>query len=194
MSEIWKTIDNYESYLVSSCGRIYSFKSNKILKPSKSNNGYMCVELFNDRGYKRLTIHRIVAKAFIQNPYNLPQINHKDENKENNNANNLEWCTSKYNMNYGKMAKIRHTLIDYSTEKRKKASRENGLKRSVPVLQYSKCGQFIARYDSAVDARRKTGISASHIGECCKGKRYKSVGGYIWEYEKERNDDLLASL
>lgn len=190
MEEIWKPIDGYESYLVSSFGRIYSKKSNRLLKPSKANNGYIGIELFNKNGSKRLSVHRIVAKAFIPNPLELPQINHKDENKENNNVSNLEWCTSKYNMNYGKMGEIRHTLIDYSTEKRKKASRENGLKRRLPVLQYSKDGILIARYDSAVDANRKTNINASHIGECCRGQRYKTVGGYIWKFE--RSVDLLA--
>ena len=99
---------DYPNYTVCEDGRIYSLLSNKYLKQSKNNSGYMTVELFNKNGSKRLLVHRVVAMAYIPNPFGFPQVNHKDENKLNNCVENLEWCTAKYNMNYGNGAKTRH--------------------------------------------------------------------------------------
>lgn len=108
--EEWRSIQGYEGlYEVSSYGRVKSlerYKSNnggiqllkeKILRPHNTKKGYLTVQLRN----KRFTVHRLVAQAFIPNPDNLPQVNHKDEDKTNNNVTNLEWCTAKYNSNYG---------------------------------------------------------------------------------------------
>ena len=157
-----------------------------------SKSGYLSVELFDENGKsKRLLIHRLVAMAYIPNPENLPQVNHIDENPLNNAVSNLEWCTAKYNMNYGNGAKTRHSKIDYTTESRKTTARINGAKQSKTVLQYSRNGEFIARYNSAAEASRKMGANHSHILECCNGKRYKTVNDFIWKYE--RNDDLLVS-
>ena len=72
-----------------------------ILSPFETRDGYLKVRLFKDGKYKHMQVHRLVAMEFIKNPDNLPQINHKDENPKNNNSSNLEWCTAKYNMNYG---------------------------------------------------------------------------------------------
>ena len=91
----------YKDYLIYPDGKVFSTKSNKFLKPNITPQGYKSVELFNNNGSKRLLIHRLVAQAFIPNPENLPQVNHKDENPSNNNVDNLEWCTQKYNCNYG---------------------------------------------------------------------------------------------
>ena len=156
------------------------------------NNGYLSVQLFDENGKsKRFLIHRLVAAAFVPNPENLPQVNHIDENPLNNAVSNLEWCTAKYNMNYGNGAKTRHSKIDYTTENRKTTARINGSKRSKTVLQCSINGELIAKYNSAAEASRKTGANHSHIVECCNGKRYKTVNNFIWKYE--RNDDLLVS-
>lgn len=106
MKEIWKNIDNYEYYQVSNLGRIkmlsYITSDGRKLKEKNrktfiNNKGYLIV---NIKG-KHFLVHRLVAQAFIPNPNNLPQINHKDENKLNNKVDNLEWCTAKYNSNYG---------------------------------------------------------------------------------------------
>lgn len=80
---------------------MYSYKSKKFLKPVKNNTGYSIVCLHKDGEHKNYYIHRLVAEAYIPNPDNLPQVNHKDENKENNSLQNLEWCTHEYNNNYG---------------------------------------------------------------------------------------------
>ena len=108
--EEWRSIPGYEGlYEVSSYGRVKSlerYKSNnggiqlikeRILKPNNTKKGYLTVQIRN----KKFKVHRLVALTFIPNPENLPQVNHKDEDKTNNNVDNLEWCDAKYNSNYG---------------------------------------------------------------------------------------------
>src|SRR5574344_1100472 len=104
MKEIWKNVSGYEGiYQISNFGRVRSFKfSNvRILKNIVQSAGYLTVDLRKNGARKSFKIHRLVALAFIENPNNLPSINHKDECKTNNSVNNLEWCTDKYNSNYG---------------------------------------------------------------------------------------------
>ena len=168
------------------------FRYRRKLKWNITKNGYATVELFGDGKKQRLLVHRLVAKAFVENPLNKPQVNHKDENKLNNFASNLEWVTPKENMNYGTRLQRQLIHIDYSAQKRKEIAIKNGKCTSRPVLQLDLNGNIIKRYESGKDAFRQTGISHSHILECCAGKRYKTVGGFIWRYD-ERNDDLLAS-
>lgn len=194
MEESWLPAVGYEGlYEVSNKGNVRSlFRYKKQLIPSKGNNGYLSVELFKDKHRKRVLVHRLVAIAFIPNPENLPQVNHKDENRHNNSVENLEWCSAKYNMNYGEGGKTRHLKIDYSKPVYVENAKRNGAIQSRPVLQFSKEGVLINRYTSGKEAHRQTGISHSHILECCAGKRYKTVGGFIWKFD-ERNDDLLAS-
>jgi len=193
IDEIWKPVAGFEGrYDVSNTGEVFSRLTNKILKHNITPSGYHSVELFRETGKSsRMLIHRIVATAFLPNPFGYPQINHIDENKANNNVANLEWCSAKYNMNYGEMAKKRHSLIDYTPMWRKELARKNGKSACKPVIQYSKSGDFIARFESAKEAARETGINASHIGECCQGHKVKSAGGYVWKYE--RSEDLRAS-
>ena len=102
--ELWKWIPGWEGlYMVSTHGRVKSLKHNKskILKPWIDKDGYKRVRLCKNGKCKTYGIHRLVAMAFIPNPHNYPIINHKDENKTNNQYTNLEWCTIQYNSNYG---------------------------------------------------------------------------------------------
>lgn len=98
---MWKWIFGYKNlYKISNTGKVKSIRNNKILKPSISQ-GYYFVILQKNGQKKFKQVHRLVAKAFIPNPKRYPVINHKDENKLNNKVSNLEWCTIKYNTNYG---------------------------------------------------------------------------------------------
>ena len=103
MTEIWKNIEGYEGkYQVSNLGQVKSMiGQEKVLHPKKHRNGHLQIGLHKDKKRKTMYIHRLVAQAFIPNPDNLPGVNHKDENPNNNNVDNLEWCTQKYNCNYG---------------------------------------------------------------------------------------------
>lgn len=189
MEEIWKDIEGYEGlYQVSNLGRVKSMgngNSNRskeiIMKQTKNMKGYPMIILCKEGVCKGFSVHRLVATAFLPNPDNLPQINHKDEDKTNNmvwvnedgsidyNKSNLEFCTPKYNVNYGTR-----------TEKVVKAL-------SIPVLQFTKSGEFIRKWDSIIQVERELGISNSNISMCCKGKR-KSAYSYKWQYV----DDYLA--
>lgn len=186
MTEIWKPVVGYEKYYeVSNLGRVRSNRTGKVLKYNVTPNGRATVELFGDVGTKskRLLVHRLAAIAFIPNPNNYPQINHKDENPSNNCVENLEWCTAKYNMNYGTRLARQLAHIDYSDPKRKEIARENGRAASKAVAQYSKDGNLIATYPSAKEAHRQTGIHQSHLLECCHNKPLRhTAGGYVWKF------------
>ena len=120
MKEEWSTIEEFPMYEVSTLGQVRSHYTNKILKPTRSNKQskgkYRFVNLVKNHKMYRRSIHRLVAIAFIPNPNNYPMINHKDENPSNNCIDNLEWCTAKYNANYGtgverqKLARRKHRL------------------------------------------------------------------------------------
>ena len=111
MTEIWKDVPGYEGvYKISNLGRVLSLKwagkhgahpDGLIRKQRTDNCGYKYVNLCNHCKHKRMSVHRLVAMAFIPNPDNLPQVNHKDEVRDNNHVDNLEWCTVVYNQNYG---------------------------------------------------------------------------------------------
>ena len=117
MEEIWKDIKDYEGlYQVSNKGRVKSlarydlrgnFRQEKFLKPHKTDNGYLQVSLYNNRKRKRFMVHVLVANAFIENPNNLPEVNHIDENKTNNIVQNLEFCDRFYNAQYSLGKKIK---------------------------------------------------------------------------------------
>ena len=174
-----KGIPGYEDYCVLSNGQVWSLRSEKFLKPHHNTHGYASVELWSKGKRKRMLIHRLVAQAFIPNPNGYPQINHMDENKSNNDVSNLEWCTAKYNMNYGEGAKNRHKYIDYSRPVFRENAIKNGKKRSIPV-QMLKDGKAIAQFESANEAHRQTGISQGNILRVVKGIR-KTAGGYVWK-------------
>lgn len=168
MEEIWKNIEGYEGlYQVSNLGRVKSLKfgKEKILKPVKNTFGYLQVILCKENIQKHLYVHRLVAQAFIPNPLNLPEINHKTEDKQLNYVWCLEYCDRKYNNNYG------------THNERSANSRINHPAKSRKVI----CVETNIIYPSSMEAQRQTGISQSNIISCCKGK-YKSAGGYHWKY------------
>lgn len=209
MEEIWKDIKGYENlYQVSNLGRVkslgrwvdYVSKNGKPFKRwqketitygSSDGDGYKRVTFRKNKKEDYWKVHRLVAIEF-----NLPipdylkwhdyeelDINHKDEDKANNNIDNLEWCTAEYNDNYG------------TRNNRMKNNLTNRKDISITTLQYTLDGQFVKEYPSASEAERQTGVSKEMIRKCCKGgyidKRtdkwinINQSGGYIWKYKKE---------
>ena len=131
-----KDIKGYEGlYAITPEGDVYSYKRKKFLKPGVNGIGYLYVSLCKDGKIKHYGVHRLVAEAYIPNPDNLPQINHKDENKENNCLQNLEWCDAKYNINYG--------------------TRNEKIKK--PILQYDLDGNYIKTFNSIQKASEELG-------------------------------------
>lgn len=180
--EVWQDIPGYEGlYQASTYGRVRStkkyrenndsiqFLSEKARKGTKNPNGYIGINLCKNGIVKRHTLHRIIALIFIPNFFNYSEVNHKDENKLNNRVENLEWCTHKYNSNYG------------TRNQRSAKKRINHPAIVKPVAQYDIYGNFIGKYISAREAHRLAGFSFEGIGRCCKGKN-KTCGGYVWKY------------
>lgn len=96
----WKQIENFPNYSISNTGIVMNTKKNKQMT-IYTRKGYSIVKLSINNKAKEMKVHRLVANAFIPNPNNFPCVNHKDENKSNNNIDNLEWCTYEYNNSYG---------------------------------------------------------------------------------------------
>lgn len=179
MEEIWKDIKGYEGvYQVSNLGRVkslprlhkfahgYYMTKEKILSPRicGKQREYLAVALQIDGKTKQYKVHRLVAIAFIPNPYGYNEINHKDENKGNNKMDNLEWCTRSYNVNYGsRIEKHRKALIK-------------------PVVAYSKTYEFVKEFDSLVDASKFAKVDATNISRACR-KEGRISGGYLWKYK-----------
>ena len=165
MIEVWKNYD--DRYSVSNLGRVKSNYANKekILKPYKDARGYLKVDIRHGHNRKGMFVHRLVALTFLENPNNLPEVNHKDENKENNCADNLEFCDTKYNCNYG-------------TRNKRKA--ENCMKQ---VCSLDKHG-IITYYDSVKDAGRLLGISSTAISKALSDNypQNKTACGMQWFY------------
>ena len=126
-----KTIRDYPNYSVNSLGEVFNNKTGRKLKQSV-NKGYCIVYLYNKNGRKSFLVHRLVAKAFIPNESNFPEVNHKDENPQNNRVENLEWCTSKYNNNYGThKEKLRQQMLSHNHFRGKQHTPETRTKMSL---------------------------------------------------------------
>lgn len=177
-------IRGYPDYLVYADGKVFSKKTNRFLKHSFMRSGYPTVELFNSDGSRRVLVHRLVAEAFVPNPKKHRFVNHKDENKSNPSADNLEWCTAEYNQNYGTCKQRRIANTDYTNPVYRENAVKNSMKLRRPVEQLEN-EIVIAEYESSADAGRKTGLNTTHINECCHGGARKHVGGYGWRFKKE---------
>ena len=164
--EIWKDIKGYEgAYQISNWGRVKSLsqKQELIRKPHlNKKKGYVGINLFKDGKRVFHLIHRLVAKQFIPNPNNYPEVNHIDEIKHNNFDWNLEWCSCEYNVNYGEGIAKRAEL------------------RKIEISQFDLDGRFIRNYNGGVDAE-VDGYSRKAISKCLTGVN-KTHKGYIWRY------------
>ena len=187
-SEVWKDVVGFEGfYKVSNEGNVYSVgrkhaqgvkRGGRILKPSYDKDGYLRVNLCKNGKQKTRFIHRLVAGAFVPNPNGYSEINHRDENKVNNYANNLEWCTREHNVNHG-------TLIERSAQTRSKKVKATNIETNEVIT-----------FNSTVEAGRK-GYNQGGVAKACrgvyKGRAGKLVGGdgrtykgYRWEYYEEK--------
>ena len=158
--ELMRDINGYEGlYAITSCGKVWSYRRKRFLTNGKGNNGYYSTTLTKNGEKKRFLIHRLVAEAYLPNLNNLPQVNHKDENKEHNYISNLEWCDAKYNSSYG--------------TKGERSARKNG--KAVYCIELNRM------FESIQQAGRELGISASHISEVCRDI-YEHTKGYHFYY------------
>ena len=169
MIELWKDIDGYDGrYQVSNLGRLKSverqtsagnYLEERILKQRMDSKGYLRVNLAFDGAQKTVAVHRLVALAFVDKPDGLNVVNHKDENKLNNRADNFEWCTTQYNISYG-TAPVR---------------------RMRRMEQRNKNGELIRCWQSAAEIQTTLGFNQGNIGHCARGK-YRYAYGYRWAY------------
>ena len=196
MVEKWVNIENHPSYFISNFGRVFSKKSNKVMKNRVvSKNGYQQITLDNSQ----LLVHRLVAQAFIHNPNNLPCVNHKDENPGNNDFRNLEWCTYKYNSNYGtnpsrrskKMLDRYNNDTDWKSDCIKRLG-EIQKKKKKRVVQLDKFNNYLKTYESSY-ATEKDGHVSVHVCDCANGKR-KTHHGYKWIWECDYLDMTGGAL
>ena len=190
IKEIWKTAiykgEIYEGlYKVSNLGRILSLDYRHtgkpgLMNPSEGKDGYLTVNLWKNRKRKLCKVHRLVTQTFLPNPENLPQVNHKDEDKTNNfvflnedgsvdkEKSNLEWKNPKDNCNHG-------------TRNERIAKANTNGKKSKKVLQLSLSGELIREWPSAAECERN-GFDHGAVWRCCNGKQ-KSAYGFLWMYK-----------
>lgn len=217
--EYWRPVVGFEGlYEVSNFGRVKSLPRNttsgKILKLCNKRHNYKGVDLMKNGQHHNKQVHRLVAEAFIPNPSNLPCVNHKDENPQNNfvwinddgsvneSKSNLEWCDQVYNNTYGtKIERMIQTCTNNGFYKKlTESNKAKGVyermakiraitgvyeRQKKPVIQYDKnTHSKINEFPSIQDAEQALGLPKSHISDCCKGKR-KTAYGCIWRYKNE---------
>ena len=186
MNEIWKTAvydsEIYEElYKVSNLGRILSLNyrntgKSELMTPFDSGDGYLKVQLWKNGKYKICRVHRLVAETFLENPENLPEVNHIDEDKTNNRVDNLEWKSHRDNCNHG------------TRNQRAAKAKING-KKSKKVLQFTLSGEFIREWPSIHECERN-GFNRGAVAACCHGKQ-KTHKGFLWMFAEDYKEKQL---
>jgi hypothetical protein len=193
MQEVWKDIPGYEGhYQVSTYGKVRSMNYMghqgvvRELKQQHTYDGYCRVSLMMNGRKKCITTHILVAKTFIQNPKNKPQVNHIDGNKDNNSVNNLEWVTPEENIQHSIKTGLRHPEIrEYLSGGNHYASKS--------IYQYDFSGNLIKKWNCVSEAARHYSCKPSAIINCSKG-RIKSCRGYMWRSFKEQAPQKIDTL
>lgn len=184
-SEVWKDVVGYEGfYKVSNKGNVYSVdrrglqgygRRGRILKPGYTSRGYLQVTLSKNGKTKTKTVHRLVAEAFLANPNGLTQVNHRDENKVNNNVENLKWCDSMYDMNYG-------TRTERLARARSKKVRAVNTKTGEVVEFNSTTEAGRKGYHQGIVSMACRGVYKDNYGKLIGGDGHK-YRGFRWYYE-----------
>lgn len=160
MKEVWRAIEGYEFiYQVSNLGNVRRVSDKRPLRPIETHYGYKRVALSKNGKRRMFAVHRLVAKEFVKNPKNLPEVNHKNENASDNRAENLEWCDHRYNVNYG--------------------TRMSRIRREVQMLGDD--GEVLRTFRSQKEAAEEMGTSQGAISNACKG-RQERAGGHRWRF------------
>ena len=181
MSEKWRDVVGYKGlYQVSDQGRVKSLEriiikkdgrkftvKERILKPAFNGCGYLLVVLCAGGKPKTLTVHRLVCEAFHENPENKPEVNHINEDKADNRACNLEWSTAKENCNHG--------------TRNERMAKGIAKALSKPVGQYTRDGELVKIWPSAIEVQRQAGFSQGGVSAVARGE-HKQAYGYIWKY------------
>lgn len=176
MEEIWKTIEDYPNYMISSMGRVKSlwFGKEKILKIRNDSDGYVLINFHKNKKQITFKVHRLVAQAFIPNSENKPHIDHINGIRDDNRVENLRWVTEKENNN--------NPIHRNKISENKKMIFSHLHFASKPILQFSLDGEFIKKWNNAQDVARERGLySGANIQSCCKGN-LKTSGNYKWGY------------
>lgn len=168
-------ITGFPDYIIEDTGLVYSNHrgGTKLIKSTKKPNGYISVCLSKKNKKYTKYVHRLVAEAFVPNPYNKPCVNHINGIKDDNRSINLEWCTYTENM--------RHS-VDILGHKGPWLGKCGKFHPTSKIVLQIQDGKIIAEFFSTYEAERKTGIRRNNISECCSGK-YKHAGGYQWKYK-----------
>lgn len=194
MNEVWKDIKGYEEYYqVSNLGKVRSlprfvngknnslvFRKGRIIVGGVMKY-YKGVLLYKNNIRKTVKIHRLVAEAFLPNPNNLPQVNHKNGDKLDNRVENLEWCSAHENNLH------KYKVLGYKGAKAWQGKFGKDHCSSKIILQI-KDGKIVAEFYGSCEAERKTNICNAHIRDCCKNKR-KTAGGYRWQYKPKKDEE-----
>lgn len=196
--ESWKAISGYDGYWISDWGNVKSFKQSpdgKYVKPQQTYDGYLRVGLQGNDGNKKMfRIHRLVAQAFIPNPNNLPEVNHKDENKLLNHKVNLEWVSKQYNVNYGTRTQRAVSNTDFNERNKTEGYitrldnvdwNSNARKHFKGIVVKYPDGNY-EEFDSTITASKELNIPATSITSVLKG-RYQQTRGLIFYYTEDMN-------
>lgn len=181
--ERWEYAHGYDNnYKISSCGRVKSlkFSKEKYLKPKQNRSGYLEVLLYKNNEGKLHRVHRLVAEAFLPNPENKPEINHKDGDKTNNYVDNLEWCTRKENQKHAYITGLVGSISEI-----KHRARVNGKQACKRIVQETVDGEVVRIWNSQTSAALELNLSRTAISNCLND-RTKTAGGYCWKYIYKR--------
>lgn len=200
MKEVWKDIEGYEGlYQVSNTGRVkhlpYTlnnisgshYMDERILKQNPNNSGYLMVGLYKNKKGLNKTVHRLVAKAFVENKKGLLEVNHRNEIKTDNRAENLEWVTHRQNSTHG--TKIKRTIKTFK-ERGINVGENNPMFGKTgsespcakPILQYDMSGNLLHEYDSAASVERLFGYKRCCVNGAARGI-YRQAYGFVWKYK-----------